>query len=65
MPKFAVPGMSCSKCTAKIEKSVTDADPTALIEFDLETRTVEIDSADDDAELLAAINAAGYEATAA
>ncbi|WP_420569666.1 heavy-metal-associated domain-containing protein [Thalassovita sp.] len=65
MPTFAVPGMSCSKCTAKIEKSVTEADPTALLEFDLDARTVEIDSADDADELLAAINNAGFEATAA
>jgi copper chaperone len=65
MPKFAVPGMSCSKCTAKIETSVTEADPTALLEFDLDTRTVEIDSADDASALLEAINAAGFEATAA
>ncbi len=65
MPKFAVPGMSCSKCTAKIEKSVTETDPTALLEFDLDSRTVDIDSADDASELLTAINDAGFEATAA
>lgn len=65
MPKFTVPKMSCGHCTAKIETSVTDADPTALIEFDLETRTVDIDSADDQATLLAAIQSAGFEATPA
>ncbi|MGR1582712.1 cation transporter [Thalassobius sp. S69A] len=65
MPTFAVPGMNCRKCTAKIEKSVTDADPTALLEFDMDARTVEIDSADDAAALLAAIKDAGFEATAA
>jgi copper chaperone CopZ len=65
MPTFAVPGMNCSKCTAKIEKSVTEADPTALLEFDMDARTVEIDSADDAAVLLAAINSAGFDATTA
>lgn len=65
MPKFAVPKMSCGHCTAAIEKSVTEADPTALLEFDLDTRTVEIDSADDELVLIAAIKDAGFEATAA
>lgn len=65
MPKFAVPKMSCGHCTAAIEKSVTQADPTALLEFDLDTRTVEIDSADDETVLIAAIKDAGFEATAA
>jgi copper chaperone CopZ len=57
--------MSCGNCSAKIEQSVTAADPTALLEFDMDARTVEIDSADDDKDLLAAINNAGFEASAA
>jgi copper chaperone CopZ len=57
--------MSCGKCTAKIETAVQALDPTALLSFDLETREVEIDSADPAAELLAAIAKAGFEAKAA
>lgn len=65
MTKFNVPAMKCGHCTAAIQKSVTEADPTALLEFDIPGRTVEIDSADDAATLLAAIKEAGFEATAA
>ncbi|MEC8292466.1 MAG: heavy metal-associated domain-containing protein [Pseudomonadota bacterium] len=65
MLTFSVPGMSCGKCTAKIETAVQALDPTALLSFDLETREVEIDSADPAAELLAAIAKAGFEAKAA
>jgi copper chaperone len=36
-----------------------------LLSFDLDTRTVDIDSADDAAALIAAIKEAGFEATAA
>ncbi|SEP76585.1 heavy-metal-associated domain-containing protein [Thalassovita taeanensis] len=64
MTKFSVPKMSCGHCTASIEKAVTQADPTALLNFDLTTREVEIDSADDTSALLSAIKSAGFDATA-
>ena len=63
MITFDVPGMSCGKCSGKIEQAVQELDPTALLRFDMEKRQVEIDSADPTAELQAAINEAGYEAT--
>ncbi|MYM54936.1 copper chaperone [Rhodobacteraceae bacterium GS-10] len=59
---FHVPEMSCGHCTAKIETSVQAADPTALLIFDLDSRQVEIDSADESDALLAAIKSAGFEA---
>lgn len=62
MITFHVPQMSCGHCTAKIESSVQAADPTALLIFDLDSRQVEIDSADDGDTLLEAIKAAGFEA---
>ncbi|MDF1803398.1 cation transporter [Thalassovita sp.] len=65
MLKFTVPTMKCGHCTAAIEKSVTESDPTALLTFDVENRLVEIDSADDAADLIAAIKGAGFEATPA
>lgn len=65
MMTFSVPGMSCGKCTAKIETAVQDLDPTALLHFDLEARTVEVDSADSVEEVLGAIGKAGFDAQAA
>ena len=65
MITFHVPDMSCGHCTAKIEKSVQDTDPTALLDFDLDNRRVEIDSADGHDILLAAIKAAGFDASPA
>lgn len=63
MITFDIPKMSCGKCSAKIEKAVQELDPTALLNFDMEKRSVEIDSADSAEELQAAIAAAGYEAS--
>lgn len=65
MPKFSVPKMTCGHCTSAIEKSVKSFDPTALLTFDLQNHVVDIDSADDDVQLIAAIKDAGFEATAA
>jgi copper chaperone CopZ len=62
MLRFSIPDMHCGKCTAKIETAVQDLDPTALITFDLETRQVEIDSADPAADLVKAIEHAGFSA---
>ena len=36
--KFSVPEMSCSHCTASIEKSIKAKDPAAAVSTDLETR---------------------------
>lgn len=63
MITFHVPQMSCGHCTAKIENSVQAADPTALLIFDLDSRQVEIDSADESDTLLAAIKSAGFDAS--
>lgn len=65
MITFSVPSMHCGKCSAKIEAAVQELDPTALLSFDMEARTVEIDSADPVAALVQAIADAGFEAVAA
>ena len=60
MTTWTVPDMHCGKCSAKIEASVTEADPTAFLEFDLEARSVEIDSLLDSQTLKDAIHKAGF-----
>ncbi len=64
MVKFNVPKMSCGHCTASIEEKLLDADEGAAVECDLESRTVSVDTVLDEAAILAAIKAAGFDATA-
>ncbi len=63
MTKLNVPEMSCGHCTAAIEKAVADVDTEARISFDLENRTVSIESSIADAALIVALKTGGYEAT--
>ncbi|MDQ2091192.1 heavy-metal-associated domain-containing protein [Marimonas arenosa] len=63
--KFTVPNMSCGHCTASIEDKIHDADEGAEVSCDLESKIVEVDSVLDAAEIAAAIQAAGFEASPA
>jgi len=65
MNKFSVPKMSCGHCTASIENGILEADEGAAVSCDLEKRTVEVDSVLDTAAIIAAIKAAGFEASSA
>lgn len=58
-----VPDMHCGKCSAKIETAVQATDPTALLIFDMDNRTVEIDSADPAEDIMQAIANAGFTST--
>ena len=63
--KFNVPDMSCGHCKATIEKAVTAADDGADLEFDMDTRTVTVDSTLDETVLVAILEKEGYPATVA
>ena len=63
--KFHVPGMSCGHCTAAISKSIKTADPAARVETDLETRTVSVETASSQVDILQSIKSAGYDASPA
>ena len=61
MTRLSVPDMSCGHCTAAIEKAITAIDPTARVSCDLETRTVDVQSALSERALSEAIREAGYD----
>jgi len=63
--RFSVPEMSCGHCKSAIETAVKTVDPVAKIDFDMESRIVEIDSGLDTVSLQSAITTAGYESKAA
>ena len=52
--------MSCGHCSAAIEAKILAADPVALISFDMQDRTVDVDTTLTDEELAAAVKDAGY-----
>jgi len=63
MNSLNVPGMSCSHCTAAIEKAIKAIDPAAEVSCDLETHNVDVDSTVSESALATAIREAGYEVT--
>jgi len=65
MTKLNVPDMSCGHCKATVEKAVAGVDANAQVDVDLENRTVNIESALEDAALIDALKAGGFEATVA
>ncbi|WP_428644989.1 heavy-metal-associated domain-containing protein [Roseibium sp.] len=60
--KFHVPDMSCGHCKAAIDSSVKGADSSAKLEFDMDNRTVDIESQLPAGKILEALKTAGYDA---
>ena len=63
MTTYSVPDMSCGHCKATIEATVRAQDPQAALTFDMPGRTVTVQSTTPEADLRAALDAAGYPAT--
>lgn len=62
MTKFSVPQMSCGHCKSSIEKAVASVDADAVVEVDLTTREVSVQSGSNTEMLIEAMKSAGYEA---
>ena len=58
---FEVPGISCGHCKTAIETEVADVPGVERVVVDVERRLVEIEGLASDADVVAAINNAGYE----
>jgi copper chaperone len=60
--RLAIPDMTCGHCRASVEKAVAEAAPGARLTVDLALRTAEVAGAPDEARVLAAVRAAGFDA---
>lgn len=65
MIKLSIPEMSCGHCAGVITRTVKELDQDAVIRFDMPARTVELDTAAAQDEVLASLAEAGYPASVA
>ncbi len=63
--KLTVKGMTCQGCVNSVTRIVKRADPEAAVAIDLPTGKLDATTTASAGTLIAAINAAGYEARAA
>ena len=63
--RYIVEGMSCSHCKAAVTGEVIAVEGVASVDVDIDTKIVRVTGPNlDDASIRAAIDEAGYEATA-
>lgn len=61
MVTLIVPDMTCGHCAKAVTEAVKSVDSNAMVNVDLETKTVQIDSQSVDAAVVSqALDAAGY-----
>lgn len=65
MLNYIVKDMSCEHCVSSVKKAVAACDANASVDVDLSAKTVRIDTTTSDADMQAALRAAGYEPRAA
>lgn len=60
MHEFNLPDMSCGHCASTVAQTVRFVDPKAKVDVDLNTKTVQIESSEDRADIAEALTEAGY-----
>ena len=63
MIELDVPDMTCGHCTDAIRKAVSEVDPSAACDVDLDSRRVRVHSALPPSDFVEALGEAGYSAT--
>ncbi len=58
---FRLPDMDCGGCVKKVTRAVQSVDPDATVEADLATRNVKIKTTSAEADIVEALDEAGYE----
>jgi len=58
--KFNIPDMACGGCSNSIREALATIDPRATVQVDLAAKTVDVGSALNEAQIAAAIEAAGF-----
>ncbi|MBS2132137.1 heavy-metal-associated domain-containing protein (plasmid) [Burkholderia thailandensis] len=61
--ELQVPDMTCGHCSGVIERAVKDVDTRAIVDIDIATRTVRIESTRPANDFVSAIREAGYSAS--
>ncbi|MGC1301873.1 MAG: heavy-metal-associated domain-containing protein [Caulobacteraceae bacterium] len=65
MQRFSVPEMNCGGCVRGVTRAITGLDPEAVVEADLEAKTIAVSSRSDGAAIVEALKTAGFEAALA
>ena len=60
MIDFKIPAMSCGHCVSVITRTAQAADPGALVQVDLASHTVKVETSQSRESLAAALAKAGY-----
>lgn len=62
MQRFNVQGMSCGCCVNAVTSAIQQQDPNAVVEVDLATAEVQVESALSAEQIITLLDEAGYDA---
>ena len=60
MDKYTITGMSCAACSARVEKAVSEVEGVTSCSVSLLTNTMGVEGTAPEADIIAAVEAAGY-----
>ncbi len=60
MLDFTLPTMTCGHCVSVVTKAIQQADPRALVEIDLASHRVRVETTEDRETIASAVVEAGY-----